>query len=275
LLDELLRHGGGVFFAATYGSLLIVAAAERALERRRPVHSAVRRWSSNFALGFVDRSLVRGLLPLGAISLALWSTNQQLGLLHALPLSPLPALLITVGLLDLAAYAVHRLEHAVPLLWRLHRVHHADLELDFSTAERHHPLSAIFTNGVQLLVVAAIGASPAGVVGYFLMRGPIDAFSHGNLRIPQRIDRGLRWLLITPGMHAVHHSAAREETDTNFGELFSLWDHLFGSYQEAPVRGYQQMRIGLEDFRSPRDLDVDRLLLQPFRNERRSVPALA
>ena len=247
---------------------------ELALARRKPTHVA-RRWLSNFAIGAIDSAALRWVLPLGSLALALGAAESQRGVLHAIAAPPLASFLITVLALDAIAYATHRLVHAVPLLWRFHRVHHADLELDFSTSQRHHPVDVLVTTALRLAGVAALGASPAGVVAYSLLRGPIDAFSHGNLELPARLDRSIRWLFITPAMHAVHHSAARTETDANFATLFSLWDRWFATYREAPARGYPEMTIGIEGFRTPRDLDLDQLLVQPFRRERGAAPEAA
>ena len=244
---------------------------ELALARRTPQHVA-RRWVSNLAIGAIDSVALRWILPLGSLALALAAAESHRGVLHAIAAPPLAAFLVTLLALDGIAYATHRFEHAVPLLWRFHRVHHADLELDFSTAQRHHPVDVLVTSALRLACVAALGASPAGVVAYSLMRGPIDAFSHGNLDLPARLDRSIRWLFITPGMHAVHHSAVRAEADANFATFLSVWDRLFATYREAPARGYQEMTIGIESFRTARDLDLDQLLVQPFRNERGAAP---
>jgi sterol desaturase/sphingolipid hydroxylase (fatty acid hydroxylase superfamily) len=266
LPEGLLRYAAAAVFLSTYGSLLLVALLELMLEERAPAHSIARRWTSNLALQLLNRTVVRSALPLGSFAAALAVEERGIGLLHVAPaaIPPLAAAAVTVLVLDLVDYGLHRVEHVVPLLWRLHRVHHADQDLDFSTAHRHHPLELIFGAAVRLAVVAAIGASGTGLWIYAVGRGVVDAFSHGNLRLPGRLDRALRSWIVTPAMHAVHHSAVREETDSNFTTLLSVWDRLFGTYREAPAAGCAGMTVGIEAFRTPRDLDLDRILIQPL-----------
>lgn len=264
MLEALLQHRGVLLAAVIWVPLLVVAAAEIPLEQRLARHPRSRRWASNLGVGFLDGALLRLALPLGAVAAAFFSAERELGLLHLHPLPAVAAAALTVPLIDLGGYLSHRLEHAVPLLWRFHRVHHADLDLDWTTAVRHHPVSALFSEGFRLGWVLLIGASPAGVVLYFLVGRPIDALAHGNVRLPGWLDRGLRLGLVTPDVHAVHHSSAQSETDSNFGVAFTVWDRLFRSFRAAPAAGPRDLELGLREFRAARDLDLDRLLLLPL-----------
>jgi sterol desaturase/sphingolipid hydroxylase (fatty acid hydroxylase superfamily) len=265
VLEVLLQHRGLLILAATWLPLLAVAAAELFLEQRVARHPRWRRWASNLGVGFLDRAILRLLLPLGAVGAALFSAERELGLLHLHPLPAAAAAALTVPLLDLGGYLRHRLEHVVPLLWRFHRVHHADLDLDWSSAVRHHPVSVLFSGGFRLGWVLLIGASPLGLLLYFLLARPIDALAHGNVRIPGWLDRALRLVLVTPDVHVVHHSSAQSETDSNFGVACTAWDRLFRTFRAAADAGPRDLELGLRDFRAARDLDLDRLLLLPLR----------
>jgi len=264
VLEALFQHRGALLAAVTWVPLLAVAAAELPLEQRAARHPRWRRWASNLGVGLLDRALLHLVLPLGAVAAALLSAERELGLLHLQPLPAAAAAALTVPLLDLGGYLRHRLEHGVPLLWRFHCVHHADLDLDWSTAIRHHPVSALFSNGFRLGWVLLIGASPVGVVLYFLLGRPIDALAHGNVRLPGWLERGLRLVLVTPGVHAVHHSSAQLETDSNFGVAFTGWDRLFRTFRAAAAAGPRDLEVGLREFRAARDLDLDHLLLLPL-----------
>jgi sterol desaturase/sphingolipid hydroxylase (fatty acid hydroxylase superfamily) len=159
------------------------------------------------------------------------------------------------------------LSHAVPALWRLHRMHHADLDFDVTTGIRFHPLEILLSMAVKLAVIAALGAPAAAVLAFEVLLNATSMFNHGNLRIPARLDRALRWLVVTPDMHRVHHSIERRETDSNFGFNLPWWDRLFGTYRAAPAEGHDGMTIGIEQFRSLRDLRLDRMLIQPWLGE--------
>jgi sterol desaturase/sphingolipid hydroxylase (fatty acid hydroxylase superfamily) len=172
-----------------------------------------------------------------------------------------------VVLLDLAVYLQHRVFHAVPALWRLHRVHHADLELDATTGLRFHPIEILLSMAIKIAAVAALGAPAAAVLAFEVLLNAGALFSHANLALPRGLDAVLRAVLVTPAMHRVHHSVVRAETDSNFGFCLSWWDRLFGTYRAAPAAGPDRVTIGLEAFRDPAELRLDRLLTQPFRGE--------
>jgi sterol desaturase/sphingolipid hydroxylase (fatty acid hydroxylase superfamily) len=162
--------------------------------------------------------------------------------------------------------------HAVPVLWRLHRVHHADLEFDVTTGVRFHPVEILLSMGIKLAVVAALGAPALAVLLFEVLLNATSMFNHGNVSLPARLDRVLRWLVVTPEMHRVHHSVVPRETNSNFGFNLPWWDRLFGTYRPQPAAGHEAMTIGIEQFRDPAELRLDRLLLQPLRGDDRGYP---
>ncbi len=176
--------------------------------------------------------------------------------------------MLAVVLLDLAIYFQHVLFHAVPALWRLHRVHHADTDFDVTTGTRFHPIEIVLSVGIKCVAVAAIGAPAMAVVVFEVLLNATAMFNHANGRLPESVDRRLRWLVVTPDMHRVHHSIVMREMNSNFGFNLPYWDHLFGTYRAQPAAGHDAMTIGLEDFRDRRDARLDRLLLLPFHGAR-------
>jgi sterol desaturase/sphingolipid hydroxylase (fatty acid hydroxylase superfamily) len=182
------------------------------------------------------------------------------------------SIIVSVMVLDLAIYLQHVLFHAVPALWRLHRMHHADLEVDVTTGLRFHPIEILLSTGIKLAVVTAVGAPAAAVLIFEVLLNATSIFNHSNVRIPADIDRILRWFVVTPDMHRVHHSILRRETNSNFGFNLPWWDRLLGTYRAQPAAGHAAMTIGIEQFRDPRELGLDRMLLQPFRGEAGGYP---
>ncbi len=169
-------------------------------------------------------------------------------------------------LLDLTIYGQHVSFHAVPVLWRLHRMHHADLDFDVTTGLRFHPGKILLSMAIKLAAVAAPGAPPVAVLAFEVMLNATSMFNHGNVRLPHGVDRVLRLVVVTPDMHRVRHSIERRETDSNFGFNLPWWDRVFGTYCAQPAAGHDAMTIGIEQFRDPRELWLDRMLVQPFRD---------
>lgn len=246
----------------------VVLVAMALLERgfpRRPQRLSWRRWPSNLGLVALSSGLLRLLAPAGAVGVALWAEARGLGLFPALGLPFWVAAPLAVVLLDLLIYAQHRVFHAVPLLWRLHRVHHADPELDASSGLRFHPVEILLSLGVKAAAVVALGAPPEAVLAFEVLLNATSMFNHANVAIPGWLDRPLRWVLVTPDMHRIHHSEIREETDSDFGFCLSWWDRLFGTYRAEPRLGQLGMVIGIEGWREDAEQRLDRLLAQPFR----------
>jgi sterol desaturase/sphingolipid hydroxylase (fatty acid hydroxylase superfamily) len=194
-------------------------------------------------------------------SLKILSEARGFGLFNALSVPPWLSVVASVVVLDLAIYLQHVLFHAVPGLWRLHRMHHSDLEFDVSTGLRFHPIEILLSMLIKLAVIAAIGAPPLAVLIFEVLLNATSIFNHANIRVPGKVDRVLRWFVVT---HRVHHSILVRETNSNFGFNLPWWDRLFGTYRAQPTAGHETMTIGVKQFRDPRDLRMDRMLLQPF-----------
>ena len=224
------------------------------------------RWPNNIALVILDGAIVRLLAPGAVIAIALAGEAHGWGLVNALALPAWLAIPVAVVLLDLAIYFQHVTFHAVPALWRLHRVHHTDLDFDVTTGARFHPIEILISTLIKMAAVAAIGAPAVAVLAFEVMLNATAMFNHANARLPVVLDRWLRLLLVTPDMHRVHHSVVYNEANSNFGFNLPWWDRLFGTYRAQPAAGHEAMTIGVDAFRTPADLRLDRLLVQPFRN---------
>ncbi len=250
--------------AAFVSVLVLLALAEAVWPRRRLTVSKGRRWLANIAIIAIDTMTVRLLFPLVPVSLAVMAQQQNWGLFNRLGLTGWPELLAGLLLLDLLIYGQHRLFHRLPLFWRLHRMHHTDLDLDVSSGTRFHPLEICISLLVKLGAVLLLGCSPVSVLLFEVILNATSMFSHANLRLPVTLDRWLRLLLVTPDMHRVHHSIHPLETDSNFGFNLPWWDRLLGTYREQPRDGHIGMTIGLREYRNQNELGIWRLLRIPF-----------
>ena len=262
--DYLLDHEPAIRLIFSVTVFILVASGEVLFPRRgQPIGRRVR-WPNNLGLVVLDTALVRLLLPTAAVGLAVIAGARGWGLLNMVVLPAWLALPLAVLVLDLAIYLQHRLFHAIPALWRLHRMHHADLEFDVTTGLRFHPVEIALSMGIKFLVIAALGPSALAVLIFEVLLNATSLFNHGNLHMPEGIDRVLRRIVVTPDMHRVHHSVLRIETNSNFGFNLPWWDHLLGTYRAQPRDGHEGMTIGIERFRTPRDLRLDRMLIQPL-----------
>jgi sterol desaturase/sphingolipid hydroxylase (fatty acid hydroxylase superfamily) len=258
-------HEATFRLGAFFGVLVTMALWEVVAPRRQRSYPRTLRWPSNLAIVALNTTLLRIFLPATAVSLALLGAKRGWGLLNNLPLPEWAATVASVVVLDLAIYLQHVMFHAVPALWRLHRMHHADLDFDVTTGARFHPIEIILSMLIKFGVVAALGASALSVLIFEVLLNATSMFNHGNVRIPAPLDRYLRWLMVTPDMHRVHHSIVVDETNSNFGFNLPWWDRLLGTYRSQPAAGHDGMTIGIEQFREARELWLDRMLLQPFR----------
>src|SRR3954471_2289133 len=225
------------------------------------------RWPSNLGILLLDAALVRLLLPVAAVGAAEIAAQRGWGLLNITPWPPLLEALLGFLALDLAIYAQHVAFHKVPLLWRLHRMHHADLDIDVSTGLRFHPIEIVLSMLIKIAVVILIGVPAVAVIAFEVVLNATSMFNHSNAAMPVWLDRIVRMLVVTPDMHRVHHSVLRHETDSNFGFNLPWWDRLFGTYRPQPEAGHDRMTIGLPIFRDPQELRLDRLITQPFRED--------
>ena len=260
--EPLIRLG---VFAAV---LALLVAWELLAPRRQPTVGRWRRWPGNVGVVVIDTVLVRILFPTAAVGLALVAEANGWGVLNVVAVPDLLAIFTAIVLLDLIIYAQHMLLHAVPLLWRLHRMHHADLEIDVTTGIRFHPVEILLSMVIKLGAVVVLGAPALGVMIFEVLLNATSMFNHSNVRLPVGVDRWLRRILVTPDMHRVHHSIVARETNSNFGFNLLWWDRLFGTYRDQPAAGHEAMTIGLPQFRDPSELRLDRMLIQPLRSNR-------
>jgi sterol desaturase/sphingolipid hydroxylase (fatty acid hydroxylase superfamily) len=265
MTETILANEPILRLAVFLGVLVVMAGWELAAPRRRQDTPRVIRWTNNFALVVVDTIILRLTFPILAVGLALMAGDRGWGLFNALDVPLWLAVVLSILLLDLAIYLQHVLFHAVPGLWRLHRMHHADLEFDVTTGLRFHPAEIVLSMVIKLAAVAALGAPAVAVLLFEVLLNATALFNHANIRLPVRVDRALRWVLVTPDMHRVHHSVIPAETNSNFGFNLPWWDRLLGTYRAQPKAGHEGMTIGIEQFRTPRDLWLDRMLIQPLR----------
>ncbi len=250
--------------------LAAVAWAELVWPRRRADLPRRNRWPGNLLVSAIGTLCVRVALPAGLVGIGVLAEQRDWGLLNHVSLPKGIAALGSVVLLDLTIYAQHVVFHKVPVLWRVHRMHHTDLHVDVTTGVRFHPVELLLSMGIKAGAVVLLGAPAAAVLVFEVLLNATSMFSHGNLRIPAAADRLLRAFVVTPDMHRVHHSAERVETDSNFGFNLAWWDRLFGTYRAEPALGQAAMRVGLEEWRERRDSRLDRLLLQPLQHASRT-----
>jgi sterol desaturase/sphingolipid hydroxylase (fatty acid hydroxylase superfamily) len=220
----------------------------------------------------LDTVLVRLVFPTTVVALALVCERQGWGLFQILGWPAWATIALAFIALDLAIYLQHVLFHAVPAQWRLHRMHHADQEIDVTTGLRFHPAEIFLSLGVKFGVVAALGTSAVAVVIFEVLLNATSMFNHSNVRMPLWLDKVLRWIVVTPDMHRVHHSIIVRETNSNFGFNLPWWDRLFGTYRDQPEAGHDRMTVGIEQFRERGEQRLDRMLTQPFRDDARRYP---
>ncbi len=260
-----LNHESLIRLACFGGVLLLMALWEVLAPRRRLTVGRPPRWCGNLGMVALDTLAVRGLVPLGAVGTALLTEERGWGLLHLVPLPEWLAVVLAMIALDLVIYLQHVLFHAVPTLWRLHMVHHADLDLDATTGVRFHPLEILLSLGIKMGAVALLGAPAVAVLAFEVLLNATSMFNHGNVRLPAWLDRALRLVVVTPDMHRVHHSVVPRETNSNFGFNLPWWDYLLGTYRAQPAAGHEGMTVGLEQFRDERVADrLHWMLALPF-----------
>src|SRR5579863_4409293 len=244
--NTLLAHEPTIRLAFFLGTLVAMLAWEAAAQRRRRAVSRWRRWPSNLGVVALNTVILRLTIPVAAVGVAALGEQRGWGLLNNLALPQWVKIVASILLLDLAIYLQHVMFHAVPALWRLHRMHHTDLDFDVTTGARFHPIEILLSMGLKLGVVAALGAPAVAVLIFEVLLNATSMFNHGNVGLPSAIDHVLRWIVVTPDMHRVHHSVVPHETNSNFGFNLPWWDRLFGTYRVEPEAGHDGMTIGLD-----------------------------
>ncbi|MDT8447686.1 MAG: sterol desaturase family protein [bacterium] len=260
LLSQELAVRLGFFF----GVFILVALAEAAFPRRKRQYSRKLRWYANIGIVFLNSAIARLVLPILPMVLAATAVERGWGLFNILSVPYWFALIASVVLLDFFIYLQHVMVHAVPLLWRLHRMHHTDLDYDVTTGARFHPIEILLSLVIKLALVLVLGPPVVAVLAFEVILNAMAMFNHGNLKLPLGLDRWLRWVVITPDFHRVHHSTDPKETNRNFGFNLSWWDRLLGTYKAQPALGHEGMEIGIDKFREAKYLHLHQLLMQPF-----------
>jgi sterol desaturase/sphingolipid hydroxylase (fatty acid hydroxylase superfamily) len=257
-----MTHESSIRLASFLAVFLVIALWE-VLSPRRTLNSPKQnRWLNNLGIILINSLIVRSFISLSAAKFA--GANSNLGLLNQFSLSFPVAVIISILLLDLIIYFQHVIFHAIPLFWRLHMMHHADLDVDVTTGLRFHPLEIILSQAIKIAAIFLIAPPVIAVILFEILLNGTSMFNHGNIRIPAKIDRILRFIVVTPDMHRVHHSVVIRETNSNFGFNFPLWDRLFRTYREQPAAGHEKMVIGLSQFRDFKLLTLPKLLVLPF-----------
>lgn len=257
-------------FAAVFAAMAVweLLAPRRALTAGRPL-----RWASNLGLVVLNSLLLRFVAPLGAVGVALLAESQSWGLFHNIAVPSWLAVIGSVVLLDLAIYLQHVMFHAVPLFWRLHMVHHADLDIDVTTGLRFHTLEILLSLGIKAAAVILLGAPALAVLSFEVLLNATSMFNHSNVRMPLWLDRVVRCLVVTPDMHRVHHSIHPHETNSNFGFNHPWWDFLLDTYRAQPQDGHATMTVGLAQFREERRVDrLAGMLLLPLDKVHKTQP---
>jgi sterol desaturase/sphingolipid hydroxylase (fatty acid hydroxylase superfamily) len=265
MVDTLIRHEAALRLVLFLGVFVLLAVAEARLPRRALMLARGKRWLANLGIVLINTGLVRLAAPAAAVGLALAAEQRGAGLLHMVEWPPLFEIVLAVLALDLAIYLQHVMFHAVPLLWRLHRMHHADLDFDLTTGTRFHPLEMMLSMLIKAAAIFVIGAPVAAVLVFEIVLNLAAMFNHSNIRLPAALDAVLRLFVVTPDMHRIHHSLEADETNRNFGFNLPWWDHLFGTYRAQPRYGHEGMVIGTPAFRDERRCaTLGGMLMMPF-----------
>ena len=263
LAVDILNHEAPIRLGFFLSIFAAVALWELAFPRRPLSSSKSLRWFGNLSLVVVNTLALRWVFPILAVGLAAVAEQRGLGLLNRYPPPDWLGLILAMLALDLVIYLQHVMFHAVPALWRLHRLHHADLDLDVTSGARFHPVEIVLSMGIKLGAVVVIGPSPLAVLVFEVLLNGTAMFNHGNVQMPGWLDGALRLVVVTPDMHRVHHSILAGETNSNFGFNVPWWDRLLGTYRAQPREGHLGMTIGIGQFRDSRELWLHRMLMQP------------
>lgn len=246
------------------GVLLVCAVLEATFPRRQRNQPRAIRWMTNLGMVFLNSVMLKLMSPIAALIVAAYVEQHGLGFFSLVPLPAVLVILLSILLLDLAIYWQHVLSHKIPLLWRLHRVHHADRDIDVTTGIRFHPIEVMLSMLYKCLMILLLGAPVAAVFIFEIILNASAMFNHANMRLPLKVDAVLRKIVVTPDMHRVHHSVIPSETDSNFGFCLSVWDRWFGSYIAQPQGGHADMTIGLKEYQHEKPANMLWSLKLPF-----------
>lgn len=264
MTDYLISHQGVITAACFVGAMLFISIWEGVSQRRLLTVPMGIRWFGNIAITIFDIALVRMILPLIGVGFAIHVAEQGWGLFPLLDFPFFITAALALIIFDFSRYLFHFSLHRVPLLWRIHFVHHTDIDFDFTTGLRFHPAEAIVTAIYNIAVISLLGAPVIVVLIYEMVSNVMGVFAHANVNIPLRADRWLRNVIVTPDVHRIHHSAAPGETNSNYAGITPWWDRLFGTYIAQPLNGHENMTVGLPEFRDAKHLRLKWMLIQPF-----------
>ncbi len=249
------------------GGLLIFACWEYYVPRKKLTQNKLTRWTNNLGLVGLNSLCLTVIMPIVAFDSALQAQQLDIGLFQYFNIPSWSNIILSVLILDFAIYAQHVSFHRIPFLWRLHRMHHADQDIDVTTGSRFHPIEIILSMWIKIALVFALGISPIAIVVFEIILNVSAMFNHSNGKLPLKLDYWLRKSLVTPDMHRVHHSIEVNETHSNFGFFLSIWDRNFGTYRDQPKKGHDNVEIGLPEFRKPQEQYLWNMLTQPFRRK--------
>ncbi len=264
MLDFIADNEAGVRLGAFLGIFALMAIWEVVLPRRRLREPKGKRWGVNIGITLLNTLIVRFVFPAGAVGVAVWAEGGGYGILRAIDISLAFAGVLSIVLLDLAIYTQHVVFHHVGPLWRLHMMHHTDLDLDVTSGARFHPIEIVLSMFIKIALVLFLGPPAWAVVIFEVALNVTAMFNHSNVRIPRALDRALRWVVVTPDMHRVHHSVVIRELNSNFGFNLPWWDRIFRTYTDQPGQGHEDMTIGLANFRDIKRLSLPLLVALPF-----------
>jgi len=265
LLEFISQNETTIRLSFFLGMLLVIGLWEVFAPRRALKVSKLLRWSNNLGLVFLNNLILRFIFPAAAVGMAVFAQQHGWGIFNYHDVHLLIAVIASVIAMDFIIYLQHVMVHAVPVLWRLHRVHHADLDYDVTTGARFHPIEIILSMLIKLATIAVLGPPVVAVIIFEVTLNAMAMFNHGNIGLPAGLDKLLRFFVVTPDMHRVHHSVEDDETNSNFGFNLSWWDHLFGTYREQPRAGHIDMKIGIKGFNSARQTAwIHSMLIMPF-----------
>lgn len=247
--------------------LILCALWEWLTPRKQLTQSKIYRWMNNLGLIVFNSICLSLLMPILAFEAAMTAHELQLGFWHWFEVNWLVEVVLSILLLDLAIYVQHLVFHRVPILWRLHRMHHSDQDIDVTTGTRFHPVEILISMGIKVSLIFLLGVSPLAILIFEMLLNGSAMFNHSNAKLPLWLDKILRKAVVTPDMHRVHHSVIVKETHSNFGFFLSVWDRWFSTYRDQPELGHDNVEIGIPLFRSPNEQRLDKMLTQPFRDK--------
>jgi sterol desaturase/sphingolipid hydroxylase (fatty acid hydroxylase superfamily) len=247
------------------GIFAVMATWEILSPRRTLIISKWIRWVNNLGLVFLNSFFLRLIFPAAAVGVASVAEQQQWGLINFYELPYFFSVILTLVLMDFVIYLQHVMFHAVPLLWRIHRVHHADLDFDLTTGARFHPIEIILSMLIKFATIIVLGPPIIAVIIFEVILNTSSMFNHSNVRLPLKVDKVLRWFIVTPDMHRIHHSIEEDEANSNFGFNLPWWDRLFATYRHQPRAGHEAMVIGIHRYRDPKLVEqIPGMLVLPF-----------